>query len=481
MNCPVCKRDLAPTLSICLTCGAMMNDTVREELQTKVVSSGVSGRLADRKLPPTVPYRPTTPVAAPTPTLISEAPPRRAEPNQPPAPRFLKDATPVSKDPVPVKKPEPVKETPPEKREPAPMRYETSELGNKKTSPTLVGFQSKNSAVPDWRLQLQNSIRQRTQKDVGIAEDGATFQKQLVTRGANALKVEFVDEPKTIDVKNPRVANALKRIEESRKAFLPEKHEPDAPSQPAAASRNYPFNVVSRAEGVPVAPETPPRATMNAVLKPRLVSSLRIEKKGFDTNKLPPLPGTTGTNSGKLEAAAAGPLSELNKRLDAEAEEQFLDGQSIIETEQELVEDEESNEYDDLAPMAMRFNAGLFDLIAGSFATLILLTPFMLGGGSWLTFSGFFAFAAALAIVMFIYLTASISFYGRSLGMRMFSLELIDADESEYPTVHQAAVNSAVYLLSLALAGVGFIPMLMNDERRAAHDLLSGTILIREN
>src|SRR5688572_4325034 len=36
MTCPVCKRELAPTLSICLTCGAMMHDTVREEMETKI-------------------------------------------------------------------------------------------------------------------------------------------------------------------------------------------------------------------------------------------------------------------------------------------------------------------------------------------------------------------------------------------------------------------------------------------------------------
>jgi hypothetical protein len=49
--CPVCKRDLAPTLSICLTCGAMINDTVREELETKIsrsteAATGNSGRLS---------------------------------------------------------------------------------------------------------------------------------------------------------------------------------------------------------------------------------------------------------------------------------------------------------------------------------------------------------------------------------------------------------------------------------------------------
>ena len=119
-------------------------------------------------------------------------------------------------------------------------------------------------------------------------------------------------------------------------------------------------------------------------------------------------------------------------------------------------------------------------MIIGSFATLILLSPFMLSGGSWFSLSGVFALAAAFAIVMFVYLTASLSFYGRTFGMRLFSLELVDVEENSYPTMHQAAVNSAVFLLSLTVGGIGFLPMFFNEERRAAHDILSGTILIRE-
>ncbi len=35
MNCPVCNRILATNLSICPSCGTMMNDSVREVMETK--------------------------------------------------------------------------------------------------------------------------------------------------------------------------------------------------------------------------------------------------------------------------------------------------------------------------------------------------------------------------------------------------------------------------------------------------------------
>src|SRR5688572_6333188 len=100
MMCPVCKRDLAPTLSICLTCGAMINDTVREELETKIsrsteAATGSSGRLSAKPAGIKEP-----------PKKIDVAPPKQAA--APPAPK------------------------------PIAARFETADLGTKKTSKTLV-------------------------------------------------------------------------------------------------------------------------------------------------------------------------------------------------------------------------------------------------------------------------------------------------------------------------------------------------------
>ena len=40
MNCPVCQKEIQNDLSVCFACGAMKNDSVREELAVKVTSSG---------------------------------------------------------------------------------------------------------------------------------------------------------------------------------------------------------------------------------------------------------------------------------------------------------------------------------------------------------------------------------------------------------------------------------------------------------
>jgi uncharacterized RDD family membrane protein YckC len=428
MNCPVCKRELAPTLSICLTCGAMMNDTVREELETTV------GKIPSGPLTPTKIEFVETPKPAPV----------------------------VQPKPIVVARPEP----------PQRPKTVTAELSRRDTSPTLVGFQPKNPAIPDWRLELQNSIRKR---NGGVSATVEPAAPQMAAPAVSAAAPVMTDEAPAV-IKNERVANALKRIEESRKAFsaapvATPKAAPIAAKKAAVPNRSFPFNVVERTQNA--ARQTSAAAELSPSPKPQLVSSLRIEKKKFDTNKLPPIP--------EPEL----PLATLNEEVeDSHIVSKSFERMSIRnEADIEIVADvadELIDEIDDLAPLSMRFGASVFDLIIGGFAAAILLSPFFISNVELATASGFLAIGGAVLVVMFIYQTATIAFMGRTFGMKLFSIEIIDAEANELPTLHQSAVNSAVYLLSLLLGGIGFLPALFNEERRTIHDMLSGTILIRE-
>src|SRR5690606_36920318 len=124
MKCPVCARELAPTLSICMTCGAMRNDNVREELQTKITSGPLSRSKVAAS--PSV-EKAIEPVPAPKAETALPKPLEIAERTQETVPGGPTSGL----------------------RQPA------------KTSPTLVGFQSKQAAIPEWRLQMQNAVRQR--------------------------------------------------------------------------------------------------------------------------------------------------------------------------------------------------------------------------------------------------------------------------------------------------------------------------------
>lgn len=448
MTCPVCKRELAPTISICYTCGTMVQDSVREELATKIgrgskplsieIVEDAKAEMTPRS-PEVVAYsepEPERKPAVPNPPVIERAPRPKAEP---------------------------------------------TERISRHTSPTLVGFQNPRSNVPDWRLQLQNSVRQRKSEPAVDQPLIPGLHTHLVTNGNAALKAQYIPEPEPAAASNPRLANALKRIEDSRRKFAGESEVPATTA--ATPAKSYPFNVVEGSRNGSAATAAKP-ATVNTLPKPRLVPTTSVTpRKGLDTNKLPPIADVETVPVATIQVAP--PPVAVAERMDSRTVYEPIKIE-IASTEPELVEIEspmiepEFEEVDDLAPVSTRLIAGLFDAIIGGFATAILMSPFLINGGEWFSLSGIIAIAAAFGIVMFTYMTVGLGLRGRTLGMKIFSLEVIDIEENEYPTFHQAAVRSAVFLLSLPLLGIGFVPVFFNDERRAAHDLVSGTILVRE-
>lgn len=444
-----------------------MFDSVREELQTKITS----GRLTPR---------PDVKQEIPE-ELVST--PMVAKPIQPPRPAPSIPSPIVSRTAaaVAVARPQTSQAV---AVAPQPVRrVETSDLVAPKTSPTLVGFQSKNATLPDWRIQLQNAVQQRKGGQVEASANGqASLNAEVTERPAPVLKAQVAKrtEPNTVEPKisDPRVANALKRINESRNTFLETEKKTIAPKPMPAAPRPYKFDVVPTNVAPSMQASMP--AKPNQAPKPRLVSSPTPLKR--DTNKLPPLavrPLDQPLMEVRDEIVIEQPVAvempvefaEI-KRIRIRAEHREIDNYELPEVEGDDIED--------LALFSTRFGAGLFDLIIASFASLLILSPLAFTRGDWFTAAGLLTFAGVSAIVMFLYMTICLGFYGKTMGMRLFSLELVDAVENEYPTLHQAAVSSSVFILSLVFAGAGFLTVFFNEEKRAAHDLLSGTILVRE-
>ncbi len=401
----------------------MTNDTVRQELQSKI-----------------------TPVVLP-----------RGNSNSASAA--------VARSPLPVRPPS---------AQPAAARIrETGGLISPKTSPTLVGFQPKDASLPDWRIKLQNAVQQRKGNRGMSGTETSKANTQLSTLekpvvNSNVVSRTEVTMEAAANVSNPVVANAMDRIARSREAYL----KSDAKAKPRVPAR--PFDVVSPNRDVRF---TAPATTV-APPKPKLVSAQPIAEKR-DTNKLPPLetqlvkeaetvePVVKSTVSGALPAD----FGEIN-RIHIKAEPKPEEIAEATEMQDEEIED--------LAPFSMRFGAGLFDLIIGGFAGMLLLSPLAFTNGNWFTSSGIVTFAAAWAICSFLYMTLCLGFFGKTMGMRLFSLELVDAIENEYPTLRQAAVNSSVFLISIGFGGAGFLATFFNEENRALHDLASGTIIVRE-
>ena len=82
-------------------------------------------------------------------------------------------------------------------------------------------------------------------------------------------------------------------------------------------------------------------------------------------------------------------------------------------------------------------------------------------------------------VVGFLYLTVSVAFTGRTIGMKLFSLRVVDARTGLIPTGSQSAGRSLVYLLSLASAGIALMYTFIDREKQTVHDRFTRTAVIR--
>lgn len=134
----------------------------------------------------------------------------------------------------------------------------------------------------------------------------------------------------------------------------------------------------------------------------------------------------------------------------------------------------------DRAPLARRVGAGLFDLLAvallsSPFAGMMELARF---NSSDLRLDSLMI--AIVLAMMFLYLTISTALTGRTLGMKVASIKVVDVRTGLIPSGGQSARRAVGYILSLATLGLGFAYALLDAHGRTAYDLFSGTIVVRE-
>lgn len=131
------------------------------------------------------------------------------------------------------------------------------------------------------------------------------------------------------------------------------------------------------------------------------------------------------------------------------------------------------------APIFYRVLSGIVDLVVVCLISSPLVAMVELTRLNWQDYR-VIAFAAATFVVMgFLYLTISTALTGRTLGMRLFSLRVVDARTGLIPTGTQSAGRALVYMLSLASAGIAFMFTFIDRDGQAPHDRFSRTAVVR--
>lgn len=331
-----------------------------------------------------------------------------------------------------------VAETPPQAKRPIQRRRVAA-----RRTPSLLEFPGVNrSAMPEWRQELGERVREIQEKRAREA----TLEAGEI--GAVSIEAEFNTAPSLellpqaeVPPLNPLVVAALRRIERAR-------------SQPAgniAAATAVAYDTQLEVENDLAARE----AEAEPPAKPERIHNLAVV----------PSPIIPKANVPELPGKPRKVIDERNPALN------YLDSVPTSVTF-------ENREYLS-APIFLRALSALADLAVVCLLSSPLLALTELTNLQWRNPRVMGFAAGTLMVVGFLYLTVSIAFTGRTIGMKLFSLRVVDSRTGLIPTGGQSAGRALVYILSLASAGIALTYTFIDSEKHTAHDRFTRTAVIR--
>lgn len=157
-----------------------------------------------------------------------------------------------------------------------------------------------------------------------------------------------------------------------------------------------------------------------------------------------------------------------------------------------IVENDTSLNYLDSVPTSVRVevvkyhHAPAFRRVLGAvgdfMVVALLCAPFAafveLTNGNWTDLKVAATGAAVFSVMSFLYFTISTALTGRTLGMRLFSLRIVDARTGLIPTGKQSAGRALVYLATVLTLGLAALYVLIDRDSQTGHDRFTGTTVI---
>ena len=306
---------------------------------------------------------------------------------------------------------------------------------------TLIEFPGTTRALPEWRKQLSQRVREVQERRAReAAEEAAAAQEAgIVSCALPSAQLELVPDLEQ-QVMNPIVSKALERIERARR--------PDQGVERFAGAATAPaFEPVE--DIIPEPVETKPKLTVVAPL-PKSVAQ--------------PEPWTKVTNRK--------PVRVISDSVDDVA-------LSYLETCLS-VPAHAADAVNESAGFGRRFIAGSFDLLLVALMVTPVAAAIEYSNGDWTDPRVIGLMSGLTLITMFSYLTISIALTGRTLAMRIFSLRTIDIRTGLIPTGGQSIKRAIGYIFGLAVLGLGVLYGLVDPDGRTIYDRFSKTIVIRD-
>src|SRR5688572_26480277 len=323
---------------------------------------------------------------------------------------------------------------------------------------TLIEFPGiSRSSVPQWRKELSERVREVQERRAReSAREAAEAERQLVEAANNPPQLELLPPTET-PAMNPLVAAALKRIERAHQSASVETSPPRS----------------SLATAIAYAPEREENV-INETVAPTIQLELETEPAIVETS-----PAVEKTH---LVVMPAPSEPEVVKPERPQLPKRLIRDDSNAPALNYLDSICRNVRVDDVATTSAsafrRVVSAVLDLILCALLTSPVVGALQLTGN--LNFQDtrvLTVLAGSLVVVTFAYLTLTTALTGRTLGMRLLSLRVIDTKTGLIPTGGQSVARSFFYLFSLATV-VGILFALVSREGYTAHDRFTRTAVV---
>ena len=364
-------------------------------------------------------------------------------------------------------------------------RPSRDERESQSTSSTLIEFPGSARAIPEWRKQLSQRVREvQERKAREAAEELAAAQEAgLVSLALPSGQLELVPDLEQ-PAMNPIVSKALERLDRARRTEYPNSHYAATATAAAYAPARDLFTEMET-EAAPVV-ETKPRLSVVTVA-PKVVEP---EPEPVEAEPVAePVPETV-----EMEMAVSVEREQIELAPETEIQPEVIEPRAERKMVRVISDDDPCLSYletclqlpaltddsrHDIAGLWRRSIAGIFDLIFVAIMVSPAVAAIYYSGGNWAEPRVIGVISGITAATMFAYFTITTAMTGRTLAMRMFSLRTIDLRTGLIPTGGQSIKRALGHVVGLALAGLGLMYAIIDPDRRTMHDRFSHTIVIR--
>jgi len=138
-------------------------------------------------------------------------------------------------------------------------------------------------------------------------------------------------------------------------------------------------------------------------------------------------------------------------------------------------------DFEGAVPLATHLIINLTDMLVLTFSCAPFLASMMLAGADTISSQTVSATALVALVVSFFYCAVTQALCGKTFGMMITNTRVVSMETGEPLSIQQSLIRTVGYFIALLPVMAGFIWIAFNPARRGLHDLISGSIVIRDD